>query len=122
MAFFAVRLAVTADVRFTAFGRDRFDYSLPPARQLRSVALTLDLKGGRCERARIALFGAEDTPRVMNSDVLLDRPLDPRLIGEAARSIAASANPRADYHACAEYRRELIEVLTRRALQQASAT
>lgn len=37
---------LTADVRFTAFGRERFDYALPPARQLRSVAVTLKLAGG----------------------------------------------------------------------------
>jgi prepilin-type N-terminal cleavage/methylation domain-containing protein len=36
---------LTADVRFTAFGRERFDYALPPARQLRSVVVTLDLQG-----------------------------------------------------------------------------
>jgi carbon-monoxide dehydrogenase medium subunit len=86
------------------------------------VALTVDLKGGRCQRARIALFGAEDSPRLVNSDVLLDRPLEPRLFAEAARTIAAGANPRADHHASAEYRRELIEVLTHRALEQAIAT
>ena len=37
--------ALAADVRFTAFGRERFDYALPPARQLRSVSVTLDLPG-----------------------------------------------------------------------------
>lgn len=36
---------LAADVRFTALGRDQLDYSLPPARQLRQVAVTLDLPG-----------------------------------------------------------------------------
>jgi aerobic carbon-monoxide dehydrogenase medium subunit len=74
------------------------------------VALTVDVKEGRCERARIALFGAEDAPRLVNADVPLH-----------ARAIAAAASPRADHHASAAYRRELIEVLTRRALEQAIA-
>jgi len=86
------------------------------------VALTVDINDGRCERARIALFGAEDAPRLANADMLLHRTLDARSIGEAARAIAAAAQPRADHHASAEYRRELIEVLTRRALAQAIAT
>jgi CO/xanthine dehydrogenase FAD-binding subunit len=86
------------------------------------VALTVDLDHGRCQRARIALFGAEDAPRLVNTDALLQRPLDARAISEAARSIAATAKPRSDHHASAEYRRELIEVLTRRALEQAIGT
>jgi prepilin-type N-terminal cleavage/methylation domain-containing protein len=32
-------------VSYTAFGRDNFELSLPPARQLRSMAVTLDLSG-----------------------------------------------------------------------------
>lgn len=37
--------SLTADVAFTALGRDQLDYALPPAQQLRSVAITLDLPG-----------------------------------------------------------------------------
>lgn len=37
--------ALTADVKFTALGREEFVYALPPARQLRAVAVTLDLSG-----------------------------------------------------------------------------
>lgn len=36
---------LTAEVRFTALGREQFDYPLPPAQQLKSVALTLNLSG-----------------------------------------------------------------------------
>ena len=36
---------LTADLTFTAFGREQFDYALPPARELRSVAITLNLSG-----------------------------------------------------------------------------
>lgn len=40
---------LTADVSFTALGREQLNYPLPPARQLRSVAITLNLPG---EQAR----------------------------------------------------------------------
>ncbi len=36
---------VTASVQFVALGRDQFNYALPPARQLRSVAVSLQLSG-----------------------------------------------------------------------------
>lgn len=36
---------VTARVQFVALGRDDFSYALPPRRQLRSLAITLDLAG-----------------------------------------------------------------------------
>src|SRR5262249_6080377 len=36
-----------ADVRFTALGRQRFDYRLPPAQQLQSVSIRLSLSGAR---------------------------------------------------------------------------
>jgi hypothetical protein len=38
---------LAADVRFTALGRDRFVYRLPPAQQLQAVAITLSLIGAR---------------------------------------------------------------------------
>lgn len=38
---------LTAKVRFTALGREQFDYTLPPARQLRAVAITLNMPGGQ---------------------------------------------------------------------------
>src|SRR5262249_39579430 len=37
--------SLAADIRFTALGRDRFDYRLPPAQQLQSLNLILRLTG-----------------------------------------------------------------------------
>ena len=37
--------ALAADVRFTALGRDRFEYRLPPAEELKSVAIRLRVSG-----------------------------------------------------------------------------
>jgi CO/xanthine dehydrogenase FAD-binding subunit len=63
------------------------------------------------DKANIAIFGAEDVPRLFRNE---------RINPEMARSVAARCKPRSDHHASAEYRSELIEVLTRRALLQAS--
>lgn len=76
---------------------------------------------GRCSEARVGIAGASPVP-------LRPREAEDRLIGEvptgdtiaaAARAAAQAASPQADVHAPAEYRRHLVEVLTRRALQRA---
>ena len=124
--FFSTALKPTellAEVRFPAWPAQRRAGFAEVSRRhgdfaLAGVALTADVDNGRCERARIALFGAEDVPRL----VPLEQPLDEKRIADAARAIAAGSQPRADHHASAEYRRELIEVLVRRALEQALAS
>jgi carbon-monoxide dehydrogenase medium subunit len=86
------------------------------------VALTVDTDGaGRCSDARIVVFGAEDTPRLLDesAQALRGRTPDANRVHEAARLARARIVARADHHASAEYRSELVEVLTRRALEQA---
>jgi CO/xanthine dehydrogenase FAD-binding subunit len=86
------------------------------------VALWLDLDAaGRCADARIAVFGAEDVPKLMteSAQALLGKLPDSKAIAEAAHIAAARTAARSDLHASAEYRTELVEVLTRRALEQA---
>jgi competence protein ComGC len=39
--------SLTATVRFTALGRDRLEYPLPPAQQLQAVTITLRLRGAK---------------------------------------------------------------------------
>jgi len=117
------RTEVLVEIRFPAWPAHRRAGFAEVSRRhgdfaLAGVALTADVGNGRCERVRIALFGAEDAPRL----VLLDQPVDAKRIADAARAIAASSQPRADHHASAEYRRQLIEVLVRRALEQALAS
>ena len=128
--FFSTALTgaeVLVEVRFPAWPPERRAGFAEVSRRhgdfaLAGVALTADVKDGRCERARIALFGAEDLPRLARADMLLQQPLDAKRIAEAARAVAAGSQPRADHHASAEYRRELVEVLVRRALEQALAS
>jgi carbon-monoxide dehydrogenase medium subunit len=78
---------------------------------------------GQCSFARVAVFGAADRPlRVHDAEAELVGSLPSKDVARAAARAAASAIPtRADLHASAEYRTELVEVLTYRALQQAFA-
>jgi carbon-monoxide dehydrogenase medium subunit len=57
--------------------------------------------------ARIVVFGAEDAPRLFNRN--------------SPEDVARQIDPRSDHHASAEYRRELVEVLVRRALARVMA-
>ena len=41
---------ITAEVAFVALGRERFEYDLPPARQLREIDISLSLDGGGATR------------------------------------------------------------------------
>lgn len=89
------------------------------------VACLLDLDAnGLCTAARIVIFGASDTP-VLATDAaqaLAGRRPDADAIAAAARCARSALQPRADHHASAEYRSDLVEVLTRRALAQAAAS
>ena len=87
------------------------------------VAVTLSVDGaGRCTAARIVLFGVGPTP-------VRARGAEQMLVGEALGQPALEAagrkasedleEPLSDVHASAEFRRHLVEVLTRRALGEA---
>jgi carbon-monoxide dehydrogenase medium subunit len=100
---------ILVSIRFPAWPRGRRFAFLEFSRRhgdfaLVGVALTVD-----GEDTRVTVFGAEDVPKriAVNRKNIAD--------------VAARITPRADHHASAEYRGELVEVLTRRALDQALA-
>jgi carbon-monoxide dehydrogenase medium subunit len=85
------------------------------------VAATVDVdEQGAVAAARIAVFGAADTPMLAEEAVLtVVGRRGEEAAREAGRLARAGLAPRADHHASAEYRAELVEVLVRRALGQA---
>ena len=92
---------------------------------LAGVAATLTLGGdGRCTAARIVLLGVGDGPVVSQRAAALLAGQVPG--AEAWRAAAAAArtdvDPPSDIHASAAYRRNLVDVLTRRALARAAAS
>ncbi len=75
----------------------------------------------RCREARIALGAVAPTPiRVPEAEAILTGGiLSESAIEQAAEQAAKSARPISDVRASAEYRRELVKVLTRQTLKRA---
>jgi len=85
------------------------------------VAVTLTLDGALCRNVRIVLAAVAPTPlRAVGAEAALRaRPVDAASIAAAADAAMAEARPIGDVRGSADYRREMVGVLTRRALQQA---
>jgi CO/xanthine dehydrogenase FAD-binding subunit len=86
-----------------------------------NVAVALWCDDGICRAPAIALGAVAPTVmRATAAEARLDgRPLSDAAIAEAARIAAGEARPISDFRASAGYRRELVAVLTRRALRRA---
>jgi len=84
-------------------------------------AAVLNLADGTCRGIRIALGAVAPTPiRAPRAEqVLHGQVLSEPLIAEASRIAAEEARPIDDVRGSAEYRREMVRVLTRRGLTQA---
>ena len=81
------------------------------------------MSGDTCRNARIVLGAVAPVPlfAVKASQSLLDTPADEAAIETAAKLARQEARPITDLRATDEYRRELVQVLTRRALREACA-
>ena len=88
------------------------------------VAISLTLEGETCREVRIALGAVAPTPiRARRAETLLrDQVIDERLVAVAARAARDESRPIGNVRASAEYRRQMVEVLTRRAIGQAVET
>jgi CO/xanthine dehydrogenase FAD-binding subunit len=80
-------------------------------------------EGGAVAAARIALGGADETPRRAEAaeQLVLGGALDASAIAAAARVAAENCDPADDPVASAWYRRRMVGVYVRRALEQAAA-
>ncbi len=87
------------------------------------VAVLINYDGDSVQNIRIALGAVSPTPmRAKKAEAyLLGKKLDDSSIDSAAQIAAAEARPISDQRASAEYRRDMITVLTRRAIRQISA-
>jgi carbon-monoxide dehydrogenase medium subunit len=103
---------------FQKIGRTNVDIALV------NVAARLVLGGnGVCEDARVVLGAVAPTPiRARKAEEMLvgGKPSE-KMFDEAAKVAASEAAPISDLRATAEYRREMCEVLVRRALAEACA-
>ena len=84
------------------------------------VAVLAITENGTCKDIRIALGAVAPTPlRAKKAEaVIRGQKLDRELIEKAAQVAAGEARPIDDHRASAEYRREMVRVLTRRAIKQ----
>jgi aerobic carbon-monoxide dehydrogenase medium subunit len=87
------------------------------------VASQLTLSKGVCGKARIALAAVAPTPvRATAAERLLEgHPVTPELIERAAGAAVEAAHPISDQRGSADFRRHLVQVLTRRTLTTALA-
>jgi carbon-monoxide dehydrogenase medium subunit len=88
-----------------------------------SVAATLQVRGDTCTSARLVYTGVGDrATRVVTAEqALAGQPANEASFRQAAEIAARAVEPADDFHATAEYRRDLVRALTRRALLQALA-
>jgi carbon-monoxide dehydrogenase medium subunit len=86
-----------------------------------AVSITLDAQLKVCREAIIALGAVAPTPvRAKKAEeVLRGKELAEGLIDEAAEVAGGEAKPISDCRSSADYRREMVKVLTRRAVTQA---
>jgi CO/xanthine dehydrogenase FAD-binding subunit len=85
------------------------------------VAVVVIPEDGICRNIRIALGAVAPTPiRAKKAEAILkSQKLDDKLIEKAARTAAGESKPIDDHRASAEYRRDMVEVLVKRAIKQA---
>jgi CO/xanthine dehydrogenase FAD-binding subunit len=85
------------------------------------VAAVVIPQDGICQDIRLALGAVAPTPiRTKEAEEMLKgQKLDDSSIAKAAKTAAGEAKPIDDHRASAEYRRDMVEVLVKRAIKQA---
>ena len=103
---------------FRKLGRTASDISLVNA----AAGLQLDSKG-RVKWVRIAVGAVAPTPmRAVHAEkLLLGRKVDESALAAVCDEVAREVRPISDVRASAEYRRETVRVLVRRALEECAA-
>ncbi len=102
---------------FAEFSRRAGDFALAMA------AVSLRMEGRVVRTARIALGAVAGTPLLARgaARALAGQTLTDAAIRAAAAAAASECDPQDDIHAPAEYRRDLVRAMVRRALVQAAA-
>lgn len=100
---------------FQQFSRKPGDFAMV------MCAAVFEAEGDVIRGARIGVAGVSETAvrGVVGEQALEGRRLDDEVLGEVADATATSVDPSSDVHADAGFRRHLVRVLTRRAIQDA---
>jgi carbon-monoxide dehydrogenase medium subunit len=88
-----------------------------------AVAVQLTLDGNSCTSARIGLTNVSPFPvRASNAEAaLIGQPLTEDTIRAAGTAAAADSDPSSDLRGSVEYKRDLVRIITMRAIRQAVA-
>ena len=86
-----------------------------------AVSITLDLKSRICSVARIILGAVAPTPTRVNKaeEIIKGKKIEDNLVEEAARVASEECFPISDIRSSADYRREMVKVLTKQAISKA---
>jgi aerobic carbon-monoxide dehydrogenase medium subunit len=86
-----------------------------------SVAVTIEPGGEVCKEAKIVMSAVAPVPLIARkaAEMLKGKKLTDDLIEVAAKMAASETDPTSDVHASAEYRKELVKVLVKRAIKAA---
>jgi CO/xanthine dehydrogenase FAD-binding subunit len=89
--------------------------------KIAGTAALVSLEDGVCKNVKIALSAVAPIPMraVKAEEILKGKPLNDKLIEQAAQMASTEADPITDMHASDEYRRELVKVLVSRATKMA---
>lgn len=100
---------------FSKLTKTTNDYSMV------TLATRLTIKSGKVEQARMAVNAITASPvRCLEAEKMLEGKIaTPELIAEAAKKAASTVSVRKDFRASREYRQEVLEVMLRRALEEA---
>jgi len=100
---------------FYEFSRRAGDFAIA------MTAVAIKIEAGKITQARLGIGGVEDRPaRCQAAEAaLVGKAPDQKALAEAADIASRSVNPMVDLHADAAYRRDLVRVVARRALEQA---
>jgi carbon-monoxide dehydrogenase medium subunit len=87
-----------------------------------AVAALLTLNGDKVTSAQIVLSAVAPVPLAVPdcADLLVGQTVSPERFAEAGRIAAAAAQPITDLRGSEQFRRDLVEILTARALAQAA--
>jgi CO/xanthine dehydrogenase FAD-binding subunit len=101
---------------FTEYARRHGDFALGGA------AALITLADGVCRSARLGLLAAADTPvRAAAAERVLEgSAISKESTAEAARAAVSEITPTGDIHGSSDYRKQLIEGMVRRAIEQAT--
>lgn len=85
------------------------------------VAAMIAIREGTCAEVRLALGGVGPVPfrATLAEDLLRARTFDGRIVDKAASAAAEMSDPMSDAHASADYRRKMVKVFVKRALERA---